>query len=88
MKMSQVFNLKINQQLCTGCNVCVVSFPINFNQLKTAGELTRENAVLLVKNGVAVPIYIEKRDDTCDGCGVCIKECAQKAIDMKIKQIL
>ena len=86
--MPQIFNIKINQTLCTGCNICVVSCPINFNQLKTTGELTRENAVLLVKNGIANPIYIETREENCDGCGVCLKECPQSAIDMLIKQIL
>ena len=85
--MSQVFTIKVNKFLCTGCNVCVVSCPINFNKLKEHGELTRENAVLLVKNGTAYPVYIEGREDNCDGCGVCIKECPQKAIEMLIGQV-
>ena len=83
----QVFKLNINQHLCTGCNVCVVSCPINFNQLKTDGELTRANAVLLVKNGIAEPIFIETRDKNCDGCGVCVKECPQNAIQVEILKV-
>jgi ferredoxin len=76
----EVFQVKVNRHLCTGCNVCVVSCPINFNKLKEESKLTRENAVLLVKNGVAIPIYIEKRDANCDGCGVCQESCPQEAI--------
>lgn len=80
----RIFKLKINKNLCTGCNICVVSCPINFNQLRTSGELTEKNAVLLVKNGIANPIYIENRDINCDGCGVCIKECPQNVIQIEI----
>jgi len=83
----QIFKLKINQHLCTGCNVCVVSCPINFNQLKIAGKLTDENAVLLVKNGVARPIFVESRYKNCDGCGVCVKECPQNAIHVEIMNV-
>ncbi|MFX1239300.1 MAG: 4Fe-4S binding protein [Promethearchaeota archaeon] len=83
----QVYNLKINKTLCTGCNVCVVSCPINFDELKNKGKLTPENAVILVKNGVAYPIFEETRDRNCDGCGVCVKECPQNAIAMKIMSV-
>ena len=85
--MPQDFTIKVNKFLCTGCNVCVVSCPINFNQLKTRGFLSQENAVVLVKNGTAYPIYVEERDVNCDGCGVCVRECPQTAIAMTIKQI-
>ncbi len=83
----QIFKLNINNHLCTGCNVCVVSCPINFNQLKNDGKLTKANAVLLVKNGVAVPIFVENRDKNCDGCGVCVKECPQNAIQVEILSV-
>jgi len=83
----QIFKLKINHHLCTGCNVCVVSCPINFNQLKTVGKLTDENAVLLVKNGTAFPIFNENRNKNCDGCGVCVKECPQNAIQVEILNV-
>jgi len=88
MNVPQEFMIKVNKVLCTGCNVCVVSCPINFNRLKTDGKLTIENAVLLVKNGTALPIYIENRENNCDGCGVCVKECPQTAITMQIKEIV
>jgi Pyruvate/2-oxoacid:ferredoxin oxidoreductase delta subunit len=80
--------IKVNNVLCTGCNVCVVSCPINFNRLKLQGYLNEENAVLLVKNGTAYSIYIENREANCDGCGVCVKECPQTAITMQIKEII
>ncbi|TFF99232.1 MAG: 4Fe-4S dicluster domain-containing protein [Promethearchaeota archaeon] len=79
--------MKINHNLCTGCNVCVVSCPINFNQLRKKGELTRENAVILVKNGIACPIYEDERSFNCDGCGVCVEECPQRAISIQIIEV-
>jgi ferredoxin len=79
--------MKINHNLCTGCNVCVVSCPINFNQLRKKGELTKENAVILVKDGIARPIFEEERSFNCDGCGVCVEECPQKAIKIEIIEV-
>ena len=78
--MPQIFQLKINNTTCTGCNACVVSCPINFNQLRKHSYLNKENAVILVKNGLATPIYSEERAINCDGCGVCVQACAQVAI--------
>ncbi len=82
--MPQVFELRINRNLCTGCNVCVVACPINFDQLKKNAKLDRSNAVLLVRNGMAEDVYDELRDSNCDGCGVCIEACPQRAITIKI----
>jgi ferredoxin len=76
----QIFKLKINNNTCTGCNVCVVSCPINFNILRKYSFLDDRNAVILVKNGIATPIYREDREINCDGCGVCVKNCPQAAI--------
>jgi len=42
--------------------------------------LNENNAVILVKNGIAVPIYDDYREVNCDGCGVCVKFCPQVAI--------
>jgi 4Fe-4S ferredoxin len=78
--MSQIFKLQINNNTCTGCNACVVSCPINFNQLRKNSYLNEENAVILVKNGLATPIYKSERDINCDGCGVCVQTCPQVAI--------
>jgi len=80
----QIYRLRINQVICTGCNVCVVSCPINFNQLKEKGYLTEKNAVLLVRNGIARNVYEDDRDVNCDGCGVCIENCPQTAIKIEI----
>ena len=76
----QIYQLKINHNTCTGCNACVVSCPINFNQLRKLSYLNKDNAVILVKNGLATPIYKEDREINCDGCGVCVKLCPQVAI--------
>ena len=79
-----VYELKINHNLCTGCNVCVVSCPINFDQLRKKGKLTDKNAVILVKNGIARPIYDKTRSINCDGCGICLEVCPQKVIKLEI----
>ena len=76
----QVYRLKINRHICTGCNVCVVSCPINFDQLKNKSFLKKENAVILVKNEVAFDIYYENRRINCDGCGVCTYNCPTNAL--------
>ena len=80
----QIYRLKINKNSCLGCNICVTSCPINFNQLKEMGFLTKENAVILVKNGMAYDIYEENRKFNCDGCGVCQKFCPVSAIQVEI----
>lgn len=82
----QIYELIINRNTCTGCNACVVSCPINFNQLRKQSYLNKENAVILVKNGIAVPIYNEERNVNCDGCGVCVKMCPQVAIRIEVME--
>ena len=76
--------MKVNKNQCFGCNICAISCPINFMQLKEKGYLTKENAVVLVKNGMAYDIYVEGRDVNCDGCGVCIKYCPVSAIELHL----
>ena len=83
----QIYRLKINNNQCIGCNICVTSCPINFNQLKDMGFLTKENAVVLVKNGMAYDIFDENRKFNCDGCGVCQKFCPVSAIQIEILEI-
>ena len=83
----QVFKLKVNKNRCFGCNDCVVSCPLNFNQLRKDSYLSEKNAVLLVKNGVAYDIYVEGRKSNCDGCGVCIESCPQNAIKLEILEV-
>jgi len=83
----QVYRLKINRNICTGCNICVVSCPINFDQLKNKSFLSEENAVILVKNGIAFDVYDDNRKVNCDGCGVCIQNCPQSAIQLEIIEV-
>ncbi len=87
ISVSQVYKFKINKNLCTGCNVCVNSCPINFDQLRAKGFLTEKNAVIMVKNGTAIAVYVEGRDVNCDGCGICIKNCPQDAIKIEILSV-
>jgi len=49
--------------------------------------LSEENAVILVKNGVGFDVYDENRPTNCDGCGVCIKNCPQSAIQLEILEV-
>ena len=84
----QVYRLNINRNICIGCNDCVVSCPINFQQLKENGYLTEENAVVLVKNGMAYDIFVENRESqNCDGCGVCVKFCPVSAIEIQLVEV-
>ena len=83
----QVYHLKINKNQCIGCNICTVSCPINFNQLKDMGYLTEENAVILIKNGTAYDIFDENRKFNCDGCGVCQKFCPVSAIQIELVKV-
>ncbi len=84
----QIYRLKINKNICIGCNDCVVSCPLNFQQLKEKGYLTEKNAVVLVKNGMAYDIYVEGRDSpNCDGCGICIVYCPVKAIEIQLIEV-
>ena len=76
----RVFKITVNNNRCFGCNDCVVCCPLNFNQLRKDSYLSEKNAVLLVKNGVAYPIYKEDREVNCDGCGVCVQICPARAI--------
>jgi ferredoxin len=64
-----------------------VSCPINFNKLKKEGKLTDKNAVILVKNGIAISVYNDERKVNCDGCGVCIEACPQDAIELEIIEV-
>ncbi len=82
----QIYELKINRNTCTGCNACVVSCPINFNQLRKQSYLNEENAVILVKNGIAVPVYNKERNINCDGCGICIENCPQQSIRIEVME--
>jgi ferredoxin len=76
----RVFKISVNGNRCFGCNDCVVSCPLNFNQLRKDSYLSEKNAVLLVRNGVAYSIYKEDREVNCDGCGVCVQICPARAI--------
>jgi Pyruvate/2-oxoacid:ferredoxin oxidoreductase delta subunit len=79
----RVFKISVNNNRCFGCNDCVVSCPLNFNQLRKDSYLSEKNAVLLVRNGVAYPIYKEDREINCDGCGVCVQICPARAIKIE-----
>ncbi len=83
----QIYRIKVNKNACIGCNICVTSCPINFNQLKEMGYLTQENAIILVKNGMAYDIYEERRKFNCDGCGVCQKFCPVGALQIEIMEV-
>ena len=83
----RIYHLNINKHLCFGCNICSVSCPLHAIQLKEKGYLTKENAVVLVKNGVAYELFEENREFNCDGCGVCQKFCPVSAIKIELVKV-
>ncbi len=83
----QIYRVKVNKNACIGCGICYISCPINFNQLKEMGYLSQENAIILVKNGMAYDIFTIDRATNCDGCGVCIKYCPVGALQIEIMEV-
>lgn len=61
----------INQDACSGCEVCVYFCPVEGCIIKTAGPQYSE------LTGVCEVI-----PELCIGCGLCVRECPWKTIQM------
>lgn len=64
------FQAKIDQEPCTGCQVCVDRCPFNAIQMQK------------VPTSKKLKAYIEPKK--CFGCGLCVFKCEQKAINLEI----
>ncbi|MDI9623659.1 MAG: ferredoxin family protein [Methanothermobacter sp.] len=60
--------IRINPELCKGCNICIEFCP----------EKVYEESDTLNKRGVYVPV--PKNEDKCKKCKICILFCPDQAI--------
>ena len=82
--------LVINEKLCNGCGICMISCPVNASSnLNVAGgkgfEKDDENLIYKVENGIVKVINIKKcrrfeEDIESRPCSVCVDNCPTKAI--------
>lgn len=71
--------LKVNQDNCLGCGVCVVSCPVNvsISPEVSGGHGSRtEDVIMMVENGV-IKLF---SSDKCEKCGTCQLFCPTDAI--------
>ncbi len=64
------FEIRINQELCTGCKVCV--------------SRCQFNAIEMVKVAGTKKLKAVVHPDKCGGCGVCVIKCKPKALRMEL----
>jgi 4Fe-4S ferredoxin len=71
--------LKVNQDNCLGCGVCVVACPVNASISPEVsgghGSLT-EDTIMMVENGFVKLL----NNDKCEKCGTCQMFCPVDAI--------
>ncbi|NVM29578.1 MAG: 4Fe-4S binding protein [Candidatus Helarchaeota archaeon] len=77
------FEIKVDQELCSGCSSCVLACPINIEIEPHCadGIAPKTNDVVLrVINGVCRPLKIELCRDKTFKCGLCEEICANGAL--------
>ncbi len=72
------FELKVEDELCSGCGNCSVSCPINALMVLDAAGGKGGGVEFIVEGGNALWL-----SDTCNGCGICVKACAYDALTLK-----
>ena len=71
--------LKVNQDNCLGCGVCVVACPVNASispEVMGGHGSIDEETIMMVENGV-IKLFSE---DKCTKCGTCQVFCPTDAI--------
>ena len=71
--------LKVNQDNCLGCGVCVVACPVNASispEVSGGHGSKTTDVIMMVENGV-IKLFSEER---CQKCGTCQVFCPTDAI--------
>lgn len=73
-----MFNLVVEEEICTGCGNCVVACPINALKVDEAFGGKGGGVELKIEDGITCVIT-----DACNGCGVCVVACSPRALSLK-----
>ncbi|MDR2873691.1 MAG: 4Fe-4S binding protein [Methanobrevibacter sp.] len=71
--------LKVNQDNCLGCGVCVVACPVNASispEVSGGHGALKEDTIMMVENGFIKLL----NKDVCEKCGTCQMFCPVDAI--------
>lgn len=71
------FELKVGEELCTGCGNCMVACPINALELLDVAGGKGGGVELAIDGGRAFWL-----NSSCNGCGVCVRACASNALSL------
>ncbi len=82
------FHVKVNQQTCTGCGLCVKRCPMEALKLKDSPEAKGRKTTVKSKDGRTRELtnktgkISELNLDLCIGCGVCAHKCQSQSLSL------